>query len=121
MFSNDAQISECCIALLRRIHHREKLWGAEGPSDYALDLLNLDGGHLSSGERVMLFACFAFWNGAAGLCFADMIAALDGENLRAVCSLAIAASEGSEAVNQWLDGQSFTKKPRPALAPGGGK
>ncbi|HEY6005344.1 MAG TPA: hypothetical protein VIV57_20865, partial [Anaeromyxobacter sp.] len=35
-----------------------RLWGASGPTDQAVKLLEADGGYLSSGERLLLKAAF---------------------------------------------------------------
>lgn len=102
MFKNDQQIC-ACIRVLLHSARLEQLWTATGPTDEALALLRDKGGYLSSGERLMLFVAFDFWNGQGNAEFGKLINVLDADKLGLVCSLAIAVAEGEEAVAFWLE------------------
>ncbi len=101
MFRNDEQSARACRALLAkgRLH---RLWTNGGPTPQAVELLEADGGPLSSGERIILLAAFAFWNGGGALRLAEIIEVLDVEPSEAVCSLVIAVKQGADAVEDWL-------------------
>lgn len=62
------------------------LWGPDGPTEAAVELVRQNGGPLSPGERVMLLVSFALWEGHKALRFEDL-GRLDPRNLRAVGSL----------------------------------
>jgi hypothetical protein len=66
VFRDDEQLSRACRALLASVRHAE-LWTRSGPTPEAMALLERDGGPLSSGERIVLLAAFAFWNGSGRL------------------------------------------------------
>jgi hypothetical protein len=61
-----------------------------------------NGGALSSGERVVILAAWAFWNGHDALSFADVVECLDGPNLRAIAHLMLALDAGGAAIDAWL-------------------
>jgi hypothetical protein len=100
MFRDDAQLARACRALLETVR-LERLWTDSGPTDEATSLCDRDGGPLSSGERVMVLAVWALWNGGGALRFAD-ITQLSGKPLEALGSFLAALSSGSIAVDSWL-------------------
>lgn len=101
MFRDDKQSARCCRALLAQAR-MASLWTLDGPTPRALELLEADGGPLSSGERIILLAAFAFWNGRGGLRLAELVDVLDVEPAEAVCSLLIAVKRGADEVDAWL-------------------
>lgn len=109
MFRNDQQIARAARVLCGRLPRLRDAWTEEGPSSEALALMEANGGPLSSGERAMLLAAFTFWNGARDektgqgrLAFVDVLDALDGEHMRCLAELMIAAADGADAVDAWL-------------------
>jgi len=60
MFRDDEQSARACRALMATAR-LEGLWTNEGPTLRAAELLDSGGGPLSSGERIVLLAAFAFW------------------------------------------------------------
>ena len=101
MFRDDEQSARACRALMATAR-LEGLWTNEGPTLRAAELLDAGGGPLSSGERIVLLASFAFWNGRGGLRLADVIEFLDGSPSEAICSLVIAVKRGATAVDDWI-------------------
>jgi hypothetical protein len=78
------------------------MWTATGPTAEAIALLEASGGPLSSGERVVFFAAWAFWNGTDNATLADVIYRLDVTNLRAIATLMLALAQGGHAIDQWI-------------------
>jgi hypothetical protein len=78
------------------------MWTPTGPTAEAIEILDAHGGPLSSGERVVLFASWAFWNGAVNATLADVIYRLDATNLRAIATLMLALAQGGHAIDQWI-------------------
>ncbi len=101
MVRDDAQLSRMCWALLATVR-LERLWNDDGPTAEASDLLAADGGPLSSGERIVLLAAWAFWNGAGGVTLADVITHLDGDRMEALGVLMMAFAQGADAIDGWL-------------------
>jgi hypothetical protein len=101
MFRDDNQLAHACGVLLATVR-LERLWDDHGPTSEATELLEADGGPLSSGERVMLLAAWAFWNGSGGLTIAEVLERLDGEPAEALCFLVMASKYGADAVDDWL-------------------
>jgi hypothetical protein len=101
MFRDDQQLARACGALLSTVR-LEHLWTDDGPTSRAKELLAHDGGPLSSGERVVLLAAWAFWNGSGGVTLADVLERLDGEPAEALCFLVMASKYGADAVDDWL-------------------
>ncbi len=101
MFRDDEQTARACRTLLASVR-RAELWTRSGPTPEALSLLERDGGPLSSGERIVLLAAFAFWNGEGGLRLTEVIDSLDVEAADALCSLLIAVKHGADAVDAWI-------------------
>lgn len=101
MFRDDLQLARACRALLSTVR-LDRLWSREGPTAEAAELLEANGGPLSSGERVMLLAAWAFWNGSGGLTVAEILERLDGEPAEALCFLVMASKYGADAVDDWL-------------------
>jgi len=101
MFRDDEQSARACRALMATAR-LEGLWTNEGPTLRAAELLDAGGGPLSSGERIVLLAAFAFWNGRGGLRLADVIESLDPRPSEAICSLVIAVKRGAAGVDDWI-------------------
>ena len=101
MFRSEAQRARACRALCRRAR-RPEMWTDAGPTEVAIEIMEANGGPLSSGERIVILAAWAFWNGCGGVSFADVIERLDGPNLRAIAGLMQALSSGGAAIDQWL-------------------
>lgn len=101
MFRSDAQLARVCRALCARVGMGE-LWTPTGPSDRAIALLEAGGGPLSSGERVMLLATWAVWNGDEGARLGDVVHRLDGRCLVALGTLLVAVAGGGVAIDAWL-------------------
>jgi hypothetical protein len=99
VFRDDRQLARACRALLASVR-LARLWTTDGPTPEALALLEANGGPLSSGERIMVLAAFALWNGSGELRLAEVVATLDRERMAALCSLLIASRE--DAVDAWL-------------------
>jgi hypothetical protein len=101
MFRNDEQSARACRALMATAR-LEGLWTNEGPTLRAAELLDAEGGPLSSGERIVLLAAFAFWNGRGGLRLADVIEFLDPRPSEAIGSLVVAVKQGPAAIDDWI-------------------
>lgn len=71
-----------------------RLWGASGPSDEAVRLLEADGGYLSSGERLLLKAAFDLWNGQGHCRVDELLDTLDAKRLRLVAEALLARDGG---------------------------
>jgi hypothetical protein len=82
----------------------ESLWKPDGqPTLRALQLVNSERRTLSSRERTLLEAVFAFWKGRGGPRLSDLIEALDVEITEALCFLVLAVKRGHDDVDAWLD------------------
>jgi hypothetical protein len=101
VFRSEAQLARACRALCERVR-LDEMWTEEGPTEAAIELMEKDGGPLSSGERVVLLASWAIWNGHDGARFADVIYRLDGRNLVALGTLLVAVAGGGAAIDAWL-------------------
>lgn len=100
-FRSDAQLARVCAALCRNVGLGH-LWTSDGPTPQAVFLLQVDGGPLSSGERIVFLAAWAFWNNARNVTLADVALRLDAKNTAAIASLMLAAAHGSAAIDNWL-------------------
>jgi hypothetical protein len=78
------------------------MWTPNGPTEEAISLFEAGGGPLSSGERIILLAAWAFWNSAEKAVLADVIYRLDDKNLRAVATLMLAVADGGGAIDEWI-------------------
>jgi hypothetical protein len=101
MFRDRLQAARACRVLLRTLR-LERLWTLEAPTAEAVDLLAMNGGPLSSGERVLLLAAFALWNGDGSLKLVEVVQQLDVTPAHALCALISALKDGPEAVDAWL-------------------
>lgn len=108
MFRDDHQRAAACRALLATFGQGD-LWTETGPSPRAADLFESNGGGLSSGERIFLFAAFAFWNGAPTVPLADVFDRLDAERAMAVLTLAAAVVKGAAAIDGWIASRSRSR------------
>jgi len=79
------------------------MWTDGGPTETAIALMEANGGPLSSGERIVLLAAWAVWNGHDGARFADVVYRLDGRNLVALGTLLIAVASSGAAIDTWLE------------------
>ena len=104
MFRDTRQQTRALRALLATVR-LENLWTFEGPTAEAMELLRDNGGHLSSGETIVLKAAFDFWNGKGGCELNRMLHILDHDLMEAILSLALAVSDITDsfgAVDRWL-------------------
>lgn len=97
---SESQTNAICRVLLQSLR-MERLWGAQGPTDEARELLEEDGGHLSSGERTLLLCCWEIADFATRLPVSGLFL-LDGERLALVGSALTALGRGPKAVDDWL-------------------
>ncbi len=102
MFRSEAQLARVCRALCERVR-LDGMWTDAGPTETAIALMESNGGPLSSGERIVLLAAWAVWNGHDGARFADVIYRLDGRNLVAIGTLLIAVASSGAAIDTWLE------------------
>jgi hypothetical protein len=100
MFTSEQQRSEVCRTLLEAVY-RGDLWDHTGPTDAALDLLEADGGPLSSGERVMLKIAFDVWNGGGNATMSGAFYTLDQSRRTVVADLMLALDDGRQ-IDDWL-------------------
>jgi len=100
MFRSDAQVNAVCRVLVEQLYLKD-LWTDEGPTEKAHSYFEQDGGPISRGERVLLLAAFAIWNGSDALAFTDVFK-LDDERLAALATLLLACSRGSTAIQEWI-------------------
>jgi hypothetical protein len=101
MFRDDPQLARACRTLLATVR-LEWLWTEQGPTPEATALLESNGGPLSSGERVMVLAAWAFWNGSGGVTLADVLERVDVGPAEALCFLVLACKYGTDAVDDWI-------------------
>jgi hypothetical protein len=67
-----------------------------------MELLQRDGGALSSGERMVILIAWSLWNGQGHVTVADALHRLDGLTLAMLGKLMVAGARGSEAIDAWL-------------------
>jgi hypothetical protein len=101
MFRNDEQLARACHVLLAKVR-LGRLWTDRGPTAEASELLRTNGGPLSSGERIVVLAAWAFWNGSGRVTLAEIVEQLDGEPAEALCFLILATKYGADAVDDWI-------------------
>jgi hypothetical protein len=102
MWRSERQQCEVIRRLLAPHHALARLWTPTGPTDKACQLLEDDGGPMSSGEVLLLRVAFDIWNGGGGAKVGDLLSTLDERNLRAVV-VAISARDGSLFSSPSLD------------------
>ena len=90
------------ILVLLAAMDADDLWSEHGPTDRAVEMLEQNGGPLSSGQRVLFLAAFNLWNRHGDLPLHRMIDALDLDNLQALCTLIVACRTGDDAVEHWI-------------------
>jgi hypothetical protein len=83
MWKNDAQACEVIRRMLTATR-LDYLWGNDGPTEHACELMEAGGGPLSHGQAIMLRVAFDLWNGAGKAELQDLVGVLDSGNLRAV-------------------------------------
>lgn len=101
MFRDELQTSRALRVLLDTIHLGH-LWTDEGPTARAVELLEQDGGVLSSGERTMILAAWAIWSSHGPTLRFDALLGLDTANTEALCSLLVAVKQGPEFIEAWI-------------------
>ncbi len=99
--SEAKRLSKVCLALLGRVR-LARLWTEKGPTQEARELLDQNGGPLSSGERVVLLVAWALWNGAGNLTVAELVERLFGSHLAAIGTLLVSMSHGRDGIDDWL-------------------
>ena len=101
MFRDDRQVARALRVLLAPLHLGD-LWTDTGPTDRAVELREEDGAALSSGERTMILAAWAFWNGSAPTLRFDALFGLDNANTEALCSLLVVLTQDEAAIEEWI-------------------
>lgn len=101
MFKSDRQIARAIRVLLAPLHLGD-LWTDAGPTESAVELREEDGAALSSGERTMVLAAWAFWSGNAPTLRFDALLGLDNVNTEALCSLLVVVTQGEAAIEEWI-------------------
>ena len=101
MFRDDRQVARALRVLLAPLHLGD-LWTDTGPTDRAVELREEDGAALSSGERTMVLAAWAFWNGSAPTLRFDALLRLDNANTEALCSLLVVLTQDEAAIEEWI-------------------
>lgn len=101
MFSNDRQVARALRVLLAPLGLGD-LWTDAGPTERAIELREADGAVLSSGERTMVLAAWAFWNGNVPSLRFDALLGLDNANTEALCSLLVVITQGEAAIEEWI-------------------
>ena len=71
MLRDEQQLARACRALLATVG-LERIWTEDGPTSEAAELLEADGGPLSSRKRIVLLAAWTFWNGSGCLRLAEV-------------------------------------------------
>ncbi|HUD64690.1 MAG TPA: hypothetical protein VMQ17_08935 [Candidatus Sulfotelmatobacter sp.] len=105
MFRSEAQQCQAIRILLASLH-MESLWTEKGPTRMACDYL--EGSPLSHGEQILLRCAFDFWNGEGKvMLYRDLLGVLDGPRTMMVLTLAMAATNGANAVDKWIQDQAF--------------
>ncbi len=104
-FRDERQAVAACRVLCQRAGLRQA-FKDEGPTPRAVAWL--EGREpLSGGERTVLRAAFAFWNGNEGASLADALR-LDADRLADVASLLSAWNVGALAVDEWIQERDGT-------------
>jgi hypothetical protein len=91
MLRDDQQLARACRALLATVR-LEHLWTEDGPTPQASELLEADGGRLSSGKRTVLLAAWTFWNGACGLRLVEVLDQFEGDPMETLRRLVTASN-----------------------------
>lgn len=105
MWASDRQAARAIRVLLATVR-LEDLWTLDGPTERAIELRDADGGPLSSGERLLLLTAWDLWEAPVagkGVRLADLMYIIDNERLSLLFSLVLALTEGSAAVDRWLE------------------
>ena len=89
--------------------HIAHLWTRQGPTREAGQLLEADGGSLSTGERIVLLAAYAFWTGRGDVRLSEILETLDAGPTEAVALLPAAVKHAPQAVDEWLTDFGFDK------------
>lgn len=102
MFRDQFQASRALRALLQTTPGTAGIWMAKGPTDQALNHVRADGGPLASGERTLLLAALALWNGQGGISLAEVVEKLELSPAERLCSLVLAIKRGAQAIDDWI-------------------
>lgn len=84
MWASERVRNETIRRMLSTTPQVARMWGIAGPSDEAVQLLDEDGGYLSSAERLLLKVAFDIWNGHGHCSVGELLDTLDEVRLRAV-------------------------------------
>ena len=102
--STNAERTRVCKILVRQAD-LTNLWTPEGPTPLAQDLLQQNGGTMSSGQRVLFLLAWVIWKAPLDptkLKASEILGCLDDDNLHLVGTLLGAISHGHEALEEWL-------------------
>lgn len=102
--STDGERARVCRILVRQAD-LANLWTPEGPTPLAQDLLQQNGGTMSSGQRVLFLLAWVIWKtplDPTKLKASEILGCLDDDHLHLVGTLLGAISHGHEALQQWL-------------------
>ena len=110
MFSSESQLIRVCRAICSRARLAE-LWTSDGPTAQATDLLERDGGPLSSGERMVFLVAWSIWNGSGHVTVGDVLRQLDSVSLTMLGKLMLAAGQGGGAIDAWIvEAEELTRR-----------
>jgi hypothetical protein len=101
-FRDEFQASRALRALLQSSPGTADMWMATGPTTQALAFVRAGGGPLAGGERILLLAAFALWNGQGGIALAEVVEKLDLRPAERLCSLVVAIKRGAQAIDDWI-------------------
>lgn len=106
VFRNQFQRNACCLALLAPLgEKRVRYWDAGGPTMGAraavVGRAEYEFG-LSRGELVMIRIALDVWAGTGDAPLLDVMEVLDARNTQLVCTLILAANDGSLAIDAWI-------------------
>ncbi len=103
MFRDDAQAFRAIRLLLARLGI-EGLWSETGPTTNALRLRDERDAPLSADKRTLLLAAWSLWSPAAlGVALRDVVHGLDRGSCLALCSLIVACTSGTDAIDAWIE------------------
>ncbi|WP_394847355.1 hypothetical protein LZC95_07805 [Pendulispora brunnea] len=100
MFSSELQTNRACRALLA-LMRLEHMWTPKGPTIDAIDIYQRNGAGLSTSERAVFLAAWAFYDRPSPLLFSELFLLGTGAT-EAICSLLVALARGPREIDKWL-------------------